>query len=96
MSTATDDLRAIIDNLRAGREDNRKMLKIFEKALAQAERQERSHKGSQSWIAYCALPTLRERVVHYRELIADADDALSKAVWAEEIARRHAAAERAA
>lgn len=91
MTTEIDNLRATIDNLRAGRDQHRKTLKALERALALAERQERSHRGSQSWIAYFALPALRESIESHRKAIAEADDALSRAVWAEFQAERAAA-----
>lgn len=95
MTTTANDPRAIIDELHAGRDEHRKTLKELEKALAMAERQERSHRGSPSWIAYFALPSLRESIESHRLAIAEADDALSKAVWAE-WSRERAAADRAA
>lgn len=93
--TNVEIIRATISNLRAGRDEHRKTLKALERALAVAERQERSHTGSQSWIAYFALPSLRESIESHRRAIAETDDALSRAVWAEFEAER-AAADRAA
>lgn len=72
-----------IDSLRAEREQNRKMLRVFEKALAQAERQKRSNTGSQFWIAHCAIPALRENIGVHRRLIDELTAAMERAVWAE-------------
>lgn len=68
-----------IENIRRGREENQKTLQALEKALALAERQERSHKGSQSWIAYFALPALRESIENHRQAVAGADEFLAAA-----------------